>query len=201
MSLSPEMQASYAGRSGTASVLGAPLLLDIGVGAHPVSGAIGVDVRAVPGAAVVADAVVGLPFRTSAIDGIRASHVVEHVADPLAFFREAWRVLRPAGTLLVVTPHFSSAVSVWGDPTHRRPFSATSFDYLDSRSLGSYADGFDYRVVSRYLRRRSDDNGLLTKAAERLANRSPAAIAHAEVHWAMAIGGFVEMHVVLTAVK
>ena len=201
MSLSPEMQASYAGRRGTASVLGTPLLLDIGVGAHPVSGAIGVDVRPVSGAAVVADAVVGLPFRTCAVDGIRASHVVEHVVDPLAFFREAWRVLRPAGTLLIVTPHFSSAVSVWGDPTHRRPFSATSFDYFDSRSLGSYADGFDFRVVSRFLRRRPNGNGMLSKVAERLANRSLAAITRAETYWASAIGGFVELHVVLTAVK
>ena len=196
-----EMDAAYAFGTGTGSSLGAPLLLDIGVGAHPMVGAIGVDLRLLPGVNVVANAVGALPFHDSSVDGIRASHVVEHVDDPLGFFREAWRVLRPGGSLLVITPHFSSPVSVWGDPTHRRPFGATSFDYLESTSLGSYADDFDFRVVSRYLRRRNGRDRWFWRGVERMANRSPAACIRAETYWAGLVGGFVEVHVLLTAVK
>jgi SAM-dependent methyltransferase len=195
------MGAVYAQHAGTATLLGSPVLLDIGIGAHPMVGAIGIDLRILPGTSIVADAVGRLPFSDCSVDGIRASHVVEHVTDPLSFFREAWRVLRPGGSLYVITPHFSCPVSVWGDPTHHRPFGTGSFQYLEADALGSYANDFDFRVVSTYLRRRPEQTSGLSVLLERLANRSPVGRARAETYWAALTGGFVEIHALLTAVK
>ena len=48
-----------------------------------------------------------LPFRAGAVDNIVCTDVVHHLPDPVAFLREATRVLRPDGRLLLVEPLIS----------------------------------------------------------------------------------------------
>lgn len=47
-------------------------------------------------------------YETAASDAVVASHVIEHVPDPVAFVHEAARVLRPGGYLVLVTPNAAS---------------------------------------------------------------------------------------------
>ncbi len=47
-------------------------------------------------------------FGPSATDAVVASHTIEHVPDPQAFLSEAYRVLRPGGTCVLVTPNAAS---------------------------------------------------------------------------------------------
>jgi ubiquinone/menaquinone biosynthesis C-methylase UbiE len=44
-----------------------------------------------------------LPFPSDRVDLVMSAHVLEHLPDPLEGLREMTRVLRPGGTLLVVT--------------------------------------------------------------------------------------------------
>ena len=46
------------------------------------------------------------PVADSEIDLIYSDYVLEHVEDPISFFREAARVLRPGGYLCMRTPNF-----------------------------------------------------------------------------------------------
>jgi len=55
-------------------------------------------------------------------DFVAASHVLEHVANPLRVLQEWKRLLKPSGTILVVVPHKSGMFD------HRRPF--TTFDHI-----------------------------------------------------------------------
>src|SRR5260370_39133901 len=55
---------------------------------------------------------------------VLASHVLEHVANPLRALQEWTRVLKPQGALLVVVPHKR------GTFDHRRAF--TSFDHIEA---------------------------------------------------------------------
>lgn len=63
----------------------------------------------------------------AAVGSILAMHVVEHlpVNDLFALFREAARVLRPGGLLMIETPNAESllvsASEFWRDPTHLAP--------------------------------------------------------------------------------
>ena len=65
-----------------------------------------------------------LPLPDSSVDKLLLVHLVENAPDPQAVLREAWRVLMPAGRVLVVAPYRNGA---WARADHTpfglgRPF-------------------------------------------------------------------------------
>jgi SAM-dependent methyltransferase len=58
-----------------------------------------------------------LPFQSESFDMVITRHVVEHLEDPLQVFREFHRVLRPGGTLVVLTPNKYDYVSLFAAMT------------------------------------------------------------------------------------
>jgi 2-polyprenyl-6-hydroxyphenyl methylase/3-demethylubiquinone-9 3-methyltransferase len=49
-----------------------------------------------------------LPYADARFDLVVSMDVIEHVSDPLAWVREALRVLKPGGTLFLTTPNYAS---------------------------------------------------------------------------------------------
>jgi SAM-dependent methyltransferase len=76
------------------------------------------------------------PFASDSIDEIHAYEVLEHLGaqgDWRAFFAqfsEFWRLLKPGGFLAATCPSYRSAWA-WGDPSHRRVFTAGTLAFLD----------------------------------------------------------------------
>src|SRR5262249_14249516 len=47
-------------------------------------------------------------FIDNYFEAVHSAHVIEHVFDPLSLLRECYRILKPGGTLIVLTPNIAS---------------------------------------------------------------------------------------------
>lgn len=102
--------------------------LNLGCGKNPPDGFVNVDLAPLLGVDVVADLSRSWPFADACTRYMVASHVFEHLEDPVLFMREAWRVLAPGGHLDVRVPHWRHP-NAYTDPTHRRFCTEATFDY------------------------------------------------------------------------
>ena len=73
------------------------ILLDIGCGPNKRSQKhIGIDQVYLPAVDIVANLEeANLPFKTNTVDGIVASHVLEHIHNFYGLMEELWRVMKP----------------------------------------------------------------------------------------------------------
>ncbi|MGH9817239.1 MAG: class I SAM-dependent methyltransferase [Candidatus Acidiferrales bacterium] len=112
-----------------------PRILDVGCGPYKFSGAIGVDMNPATQADVLAHLDKGaLPFADNTFDQLRAMHLIEHVEDVIKTMEDFHRVVRPGGTIYIVTPHYTD-FSSFRDPTHRWHLNTYSFIYFCSGGL------------------------------------------------------------------
>ncbi len=129
-----------------------PVRLDLACGQTPLDGFEGVDLHA-PAARKVDLLKFPWPLESDSVDQLHCSHFIEHIpnreievrdlvdANPqtierwvgvdmlIAFFNEAWRVLKDGGKFRVVCPSLRSN-RAFQDPTHRRYIAAETFAYL-----------------------------------------------------------------------
>ena len=121
------------------------LILDVGCGINKYPGAIGIDRNPRTRADVIANLdQFPYPFRDGSFGQLRASHVIEHVADVVAAMEEFHRVLAPGGRVFITTPHYTD-FSSFCDPTHRWHLNSFSFRYF-----GDNHGGFGYYSQARF---------------------------------------------------
>ena len=106
--------------------------LGCGPGEDNVSEFLGVDLRVGPKVDIVADLSAGWPFKDGAISEVRASHIVEHLPEPLHTMSELFRVLEPGGTAVIDVPS-TNGMGAFQDPTHVSYWNINSFIYYDHR--------------------------------------------------------------------
>jgi SAM-dependent methyltransferase len=143
--------------------------LDLGAGNVRRVGALRADSSRSVRPDIVLDASLPLPFRDGSFDRVYCFDLVEHIDDIVGLMGEIHRVLAPDGSVLITTPHYSSANS-YTDPTHKHHLGYRSFDYfVDGHSLGYYSDA-RFAVRRRVLR---FHGGLVDAVMRRVANRWP----------------------------
>jgi SAM-dependent methyltransferase len=105
------------------------------------------DIVALPGVDVVHDAFTfPWPFPDGAFDHVLCRHILEHVPHDVGagrdgffmFLEECHRILRPGGTLEILTPHPESPNTII-DPTHTRVVHPLNFQYFDPSQSARYA--------------------------------------------------------------
>jgi predicted SAM-dependent methyltransferase len=138
------------------------MILNVGCGQFPVAGAVNVDRADLPNVDVVHDLdITPWPFPDDAFDEVRGIQVFEHVANPIGFMCQAWRVLRSGGLLFLTVPHYQSE-NAFTDPTHVRFCTEHTWDYwIDGAPLngsqGPQFGGDRHRFRRDYIARHDDD--------------------------------------------
>lgn len=110
------------------------------------------------------------PFTTGGFDRIIASHLLEHLDDPLAAMRECHRLLRPGGELLIKVPHFSRGFT---HPDHKRGFDV-SFPLFFNPAMRPWYVGTPFAL--RRLRLRWNAQPYLKSYVASRASRGLAAV-------------------------
>jgi SAM-dependent methyltransferase len=92
-----------------------------------------------------------LPFHDHSLDYVVASHVLEHVANPVAALAEWYRVVRPGGILYLVVPHRRCT---WDHPRPLTPVDHLLDDFshrttaCDPTHIDEFAHGVDWSQFS-----------------------------------------------------
>lgn len=103
--------------------------LNLGCGENIKEGWLNLDSVALPGVDVVHDIEkIPFPFRDGEFDEILCRDVLEHV-EYIPVLKELHRILKAGGILRIQVPHFTSRNN-FVDPTHRRMFSISTFDFF-----------------------------------------------------------------------
>lgn len=86
-----------------------------------------------------------LPFADSSYDIVFNKSLVEHLSDPSIIFFESYRVLKPGGKLIIMTPDWEVQMSkFYDDWTHKTPFTIYTMKNLSSLAQFSPTSTIQY---------------------------------------------------------
>lgn len=84
------------------------------------------------------------PFEDNSVGVIRASHIFEHLKDPIHTMNEAFRVLAPGGWLLIEVPS-TDGKGAFQDPTHVSFWNENSIWYYTNKNFSRFIPSFKGR--------------------------------------------------------
>jgi len=110
------------------------LKVDIGGGLFPRPGYITIDQE---GADITCDLNEGIPLPDNSVGVINASHVIEHLKDPVKTMSEIHRVLCDGGWAFIEVPS-TDGRGAWQDPTHVSFWNENSFWYYTRKETAQF---------------------------------------------------------------
>jgi glycosyltransferase involved in cell wall biosynthesis len=110
------------------------LKVDLGGGLFPRPGYLTIDQE---GAEITCDLNDRIPLDDNSVGVINASHLIEHLRDPLKTMSEIHRVLAPGGWAFIEVPS-TDGRGAWQDPTHVSFWNENSFWYYTKKSHAQF---------------------------------------------------------------
>lgn len=119
-------------------------LVDLGGGLFGKEGYLTIDQE---GADINCDLNDGIPLEDNSVGVINASHIIEHLRDPIKIMREIHRVLVHGGWAFIEVPS-TDGRGAWQDPTHVSYWNENSFLYYTDKNLAQYIRNKDIKFQS-----------------------------------------------------
>ncbi|HYZ32139.1 MAG TPA: methyltransferase domain-containing protein [Crenalkalicoccus sp.] len=115
--------------------------LHIGAGAFRIDGWLNSDYTPKPGVVVV-DATKKFPFRDSTFNYIYTEHMIEHISfsDGACMLQQCARVLKPGGTIRIVTPNFPVFLDFYRQPEDERYKAYMDWTWSELHRVGNGAE-------------------------------------------------------------
>ena len=123
------------------------LKVDVGGGLFPKPGYMTIDQE---GADITCDLNEGIPLPDNSVGVINASHIIEHLKDPIKTMREIHRVLAHGGWVFIEVPS-TDGRGAWQDPTHVSFWNEHSFWYYTDWTKAQYIRNKDIRFQTYRL--------------------------------------------------
>lgn len=123
------------------------LKIDIGGGLFPREGYKTIDQE---GGDITCDLNDGIPLPDNSVGVLNASHVIEHLRDPIKTMREIHRVLAHGGWAFIEVPS-TEGNGAWCDPTHVSFWNEDSFPYYTNKNKAQFIRNTDIRFSSMRL--------------------------------------------------
>jgi len=123
------------------------LKVDIGGGLYPRAGYLTVDQE---GGDITCDLNEGIPLPDNSVGVINASHVLEHLRDPIKSMREIHRVLAHGGWAMIEVPS-TDGRGAFQDPTHVSYWNEHSFWYYTNKDKAYFIRNKDIRFQTYRL--------------------------------------------------
>jgi glycosyltransferase involved in cell wall biosynthesis len=130
------------------------LKIDIGGGLFPRAGYTTIDQE---DADIICNLDDGIPLEDNSVGVINASHVIEHLKDPIKTMREIHRVLAHGGWAFIEVPS-TDGRGAWQDPTHVSFWNENSFWYYTKQSHAQFIRNKDIKFSCMRLETNWWDN-------------------------------------------
>lgn len=105
--------------------------LELGGGLAAAPGHTNIDI--IKSADIVWDLNKGLPSTVKSkdpyVEGIRCHQLLEHLTDIIPLFNDCYKVMKEGADFEISTPYALSEEG-WGDPTHKRCYTPSTFSYF-----------------------------------------------------------------------
>jgi SAM-dependent methyltransferase len=115
--------------------------IDIGGGLFPRAGYTTIDME---DADIIWNLDNGIPLEDNSVGVINASHVIEHLRDPIKTMKEIHRVLAHGGWAFIEVPS-TDGRGAWQDPTHVSFWNENSFWYYTKQSHAQFIRNKDIK--------------------------------------------------------
>ena len=125
--------------------------LHIGCGKKILNGFVNMDILKLPGVDMVHDLEkTPYPFTEGRFNYILADNVLEHMSDLIKVVEELHRISANNAIIEIYVPYFSNR-RAFQDPTHKRFFTLTTFDYFTENMPYNFYSKVRFQVVEKKL--------------------------------------------------